>query len=181
MEVHVDLKRMEFDARVTLKKVTKPVEIPVPQGLVYDYYEIATNIKSDNIKSATVTFRVRKSWCENHDIHLETITLCRYAAEGWEELKTAKIEEDDLYCYFSAEKPGPGLSLFVITGEKKDKFLTPAPTATPAPTVTPAPTATPTPPVDNGDVVVIKWVIILAVIVALTVFVIVFSYLSRKR
>jgi len=179
MKVLIDLKSMEIDARVTLKQIEKPAEIPDPLGIVYDCFEITTNIERENIKSAAVNFRVSKSWSDTNDINVATIKMCRYAnAKGWEELETEKIKEDDDYFYFSAETPGSGLSLFVITGEKKVEFAPPTPAPTPYPTAPPAPSPTPAPP---APIPVIKWFIIMAAIVASAVIVIVFFYWYRRR
>jgi hypothetical protein len=128
-EVRIDLKKVEFNARVTPDKVEKPVAISVPEGNVYGYFEIT--------------------------------------------METEKIKEDDDYIYFSAETSGPGLSLFVITGEKKVAISTPTPTSTPYPTVSPTPSPTPTPRV--------KGFVIMAAIIALAAIVIVFSFRSSKR
>lgn len=172
---------MEFYATVTLKKIDKPVEIPAPRGIVYGCFEITTNIERENIESATVNFRVSKSWCDTNDISVTTIKMCRYAnGKGWDELETEKTKEDDDYFYFSAETPGPGLSLFVITGEKIAP-PTPAPALTPTPS--PPPTATPSPPptAPPAQVPVIKWFIIIAAIVVSAVIVLIFFYWFRRR
>ena len=175
-EVRIDLKNVDFNARVTSDKVEKPMEISVPEGNVYGYFEITTTIKSENIKSTAINFRVRKSWCVTNSINVTTIKMCRYTnVKGWDELETEKIKEDDDYIYFSAETSGPGLSLFVITGEKKVAISTPTPTSTPYPTMSPTPTPSPTP------IPRVRWFVIMAAIIALAAIVIVFSYWSSKR
>ena len=179
LEVTADLERMAINARVALKKILKPVELPNPQGIVYGYFEISTTLKSENVKSAGIYFRVSKSWIDDNEI--ATINMCRYAS-GWEELKTEKVKEDNNYFYYIAETPG--LSIFVIIGEKKAEDFTP-PAMTPTPTVQPTtspvpsviPTATSAPPS------MIPWIglRIIAVIVASAMIVLVAYLLLRGR
>jgi PGF-pre-PGF domain-containing protein len=142
IEISTELERMAINARVGLNAVKKPVEITDPPGIVYDYFEISTNLKSENIKSAGINFRVSKSWIDDNKI--AKIKMRRYRS-SWEELKTEKVKEDNNYFYYTAETPG--LSIFVITGEKKAEVITPlatTPTPTVPPTTSPVPSATPT-------------------------------------
>nr|QNO56396.1 hypothetical protein EIIOIEJP_00003 [Methanosarcinales archaeon ANME-1 ERB7] len=148
-KVSIDLKSMKINAKVALKKIDKPSEIPDPPGILYSYFDIFTNLESENIHATTIHFRVHKSWTVFNDVNVETIKLWRYT-NGWEELETAKIKEDDNHLHFCAETKG--FSLFAITSEKRAVAVTPtAPTPTPTaptPTPTPTPTApTPTPPI----------------------------------
>jgi PGF-pre-PGF domain-containing protein len=142
LEVRTDLERMAINARVALKKLEKPKEISDSQGIVYNSFEITTNIESQNIKSACINFRVPKLWIGDNEI--ATINMYRYDGD-WKELKTDKVKEDNNYFYYTAETPG--LSIFVITGEKEAvEFTPPAATPTPAilPTTSPLPSAIPT-------------------------------------
>jgi len=133
------------DVNVMVEEVAKPEEIAEAPGTVYAYYNItATNLTDVNV-TTTIEFKVSKSWMADENIEEATIRLCRYD-EGWKALPTSKINEDDVYVYFSAETHG--FSIFAISGTKKEEAtVTPAP-ATPAPTITPpatAPTPAPTP------------------------------------
>ena len=163
LEVSIDLKNMTSDARVALKVMNKPAEIPDPPGTVYSYFELPANLETENIQSASMSFRVNKSWTVIDDISVATIKLCRYAsANGWEELETSKIKEDEDYLYFSADET-PALSLFAITGEKKGVgFAPPAPSA-------PVP------------VPVIGWFIIIVAIAASAIIVSVVYLALRRR
>jgi PGF-pre-PGF domain-containing protein len=175
LEVRTDLERLAIKARVALKKLEKPVEITDPQGIVYGYFEILTNLESENIKSASINFRVSKSWIDENGI--ATIKIYRYN-EDWEELKTEKMKEDNKYFYYTAETSG--LSMFVITGEREVVEFTP-PATIPAPTVlpttSPVPAATPTlaPPAMLSRI----GLLIIAVIVASAMIVLV-AYLLLK-
>jgi PGF-pre-PGF domain-containing protein len=175
LEVRTDLERMGINARVALKKLEKPKEISDSQGIVYNSFEITTNLESENIKSASINFRVSKSWIDENGI--ATIKIYRYN-EDWEELKTEKMKEDNKYFYYTAETSG--LSMFVITGEREVVEFTP-PATIPAPTVlpttSPVPAATPTlaPPAMLSRI----GLLIIAVIVASAMIVLV-AYLLLK-
>jgi len=183
LEVTADLERMAINARIALKDVEKPVEIPEPQGIVYDYFEITTNLESGNIKSAGIKFRVSKSWIDDNEI--ATIKMCRCGG-AWKELKTEKVKEDNNYFYYTAETPG--LSIVVITGEKKAEVITPLattptpsvqPTASPIPSATPTviPTATPAPPAMVQGIELL----IIAVMVASAMIVVIALLGGRKK
>jgi PGF-pre-PGF domain-containing protein len=177
LELTTDLERLAIKARVALKKLEKPVEITDPQGIVYGYFEILTNLESENVKSASINFRVSKSWIEDNEI--AKIKMCRYN-EDWEELKTEKMKEDNKYFYYTAETSG--LSIFVITGEKKAEVFTP-PTTALNPTVLPitslVPSATPTlaPPAMLSRI----GLPIIAVIAASAMIVLVALLIRRKK
>jgi PGF-pre-PGF domain-containing protein len=173
-KISIDLKSVTINAKVALKKVDKPAEIPDPQGIVYGYFDISANLEPENIHSTLINFRVHKSWTAINDVSVDLIKLYRYA-NGWEELKPSKIKEDDDYLYFSAETPA--LSLFVITGEKRAvEFVLPTPTQTP-PTVPTTPSPTPAHP---APVPVIGWFIIVVAIVA-TAIIVAVTYLVLRR
>ncbi len=179
IEVRTDLERMAINARVALKKLEKPEEILDSQGIVYGYFELSTNLKSENVKSVGINFRVSKSWIGDNEI--ATIDMYRYNGD-WEELKTEKWKEDNNYFYYIAETPG--FSIFVITGDKKAEEFTP-PVTTPTPTVLPTtspvpsatPTATPAPPAIMSRIEML----IIAVIIASAMIVLVALLVGRKK
>lgn len=172
LEVSIDLKNMTKDAKVSLKIMGKPAEVPDPPGTVYSYFENPTNLEPENIHSISMSFRVNKSWTIINNISVETIKLCRYAsATGWEELETTKIKEDEDYFYFSADTPG--LSVFAITGEKKGVGFVPSAATTTTP-ITPTTPTTPTPPVvppkPPGALIIIGILIIAVIILGAVVY-----------
>ena len=185
LEVRTDLERMAINARVALKDVPKHVEITDPPGIVYDYFKITTNLESENVKSASINFRVSKSWIDDNEI--ATIKMHRYNGD-WKELKTEKEKEDNNYFYYTAETRE--LSFFVITGEKKAEVFTP-PTTTPTPTVLPTtspvpsaiPTATPVPTAIHAPPAIMSRIelLIIAVIVASAMIVLVALLRGRKK
>ncbi|RZN34570.1 MAG: PGF-pre-PGF domain-containing protein [Methanophagales archaeon ANME-1-THS] len=184
-KVSVDLKRMTFNAQAALKKTDKPPDLPDPDGLVYGYFEITTNLEPENLRSARVYFRVSTIWMATNGVDVERIKLCRCApaaSKRWEELATTKIKEDGMYSYFSADMHA--LSLFSITGEKSAELPPPAP-ATPTPSMpSPTPVSTfvsPTPALAQvPPAPVIQWIVIIVAIVASAITVSV-AYLLLRR
>ncbi len=187
-KVLIDLKSMKINAKVALKKVDKPAEFPDPSGIVYGYFDISTNIEPEKIRASKIHFKILKSWTVFNDVNAETIKLWRYA-EGWEELETVKIKEDDNHLHFYAETKC--FSLIAITSEKRVPDVTPtapAPTAaTPTSTpTTPAPTPpsespVPSPPVDRAPISLTGRLIIIVAIVALAIAVSVTCLVLRRR
>jgi PGF-pre-PGF domain-containing protein len=187
-KVLIDLKGMKINAKVALKKVDKPAEFPDPSGIVYGYFDISTNIEPEKIRASKIHFKILKSWTVFNDVNAETIKLWRYA-EGWEELETVKIKEDDNHLHFYAETKC--FSLIAITSEKRVPDVTPtapAPTAaTPTSTpTTPAPTPpsespVPSPPVDRAPISLTGRLIIIVAIVALAIAVSVTCLVLRRR
>ena len=165
---------MTINAKVALKKIDKPAEIPDPLGIVYGYFDISTNLEPENIQSTSINFRVHKSWTVINDVYVETIKLYRYA-NGWQELETTKIKEDDNYFYFSADTKG--FSLFAITGEKRAVVTPTAPTPT-STTESPIPSFTPAPP---APAPMMRWFIIIVAIVSSMIIVSVTYLVLRRR
>jgi len=181
-KVSIDLTSMTINAKVALKKVDKPAEIPDPPGMVYGYFDISTNIEPEKIRASKIHFKILKSWTVVNDVYAETIKLWRYV-NGWEELETAKIEEDDNYLHFYAETKC--FSLIAITSEKRALDVTPtAPAPTPtAPTPTPpSESPVPSPPVHPAPVSLTgKLIIIIVAIVAVAMIVSVTYWVLRRR
>jgi PGF-pre-PGF domain-containing protein len=93
----------------------KPEEISAPEGIVHAYLEIlAEKLSNADISTATITFKVERSWIKNQNIDETTITLYRYHAGEWQPLTTEKGWEDEEYIYFTAMTPG--FSVFAIAG-----------------------------------------------------------------
>ncbi|WP_319506678.1 PGF-pre-PGF domain-containing protein [uncultured Methanolobus sp.] len=66
---------------------------------------VDSNLASDIIGNSKVNFKVEKSWINDNDIDLSTITLCRYSNSKWDQLSTESKGEDDLYFYFVSTTP----------------------------------------------------------------------------
>ena len=171
-----------YNVSIVVEKLAKVVGITDAPGVVLSYFNITvTNLTGVNA-SATVEFKVSKSWMSENSIEEETIRLYKYE-EGigrWFALPTSKIGEDSSFSYFSAETSS--FSLFAISGEVKSAGKTPQPTTvgitqtlpapSPMPTYfaspTPASELTPTPiattPIAPAPSLTINWFIIIAII-----------------
>lgn len=154
LSISMDLEEAAFGLKTELEKVDAPPEIPTPDGSVYAYFEITSNVEPDNLKKGEVKFRVGEEWVRTNGISNDTIKLERHVSgNGWEALPTTEIGADGRAIYFSAEVPA--FSLFAITGEKK-------PGEFPLPTETPIPSpAVPAP----EPVLVTRWVVAVAFLV----------------
>jgi|GEM_PF-2944506 len=91
-----------------------------PDGEVYQLMNILVGNErfesEDNINGASINFRVPKSWVEENNIDISTITINRFHDEKWNALPTEMTYEDEEYYYFTAETPG--FSRYAITGDK---------------------------------------------------------------
>jgi len=170
-----------YNVSIKVEKLAKITGITDAPGVVLSYFNITiANLTGVNV-SATIEFKVSKSWMSENSIEEETIRLYKYKGrEGigrWLALPTSKIGEDSSFSYFSAETSS--FSLFAISGEVKSAGKTPQPTAastpqtllthspTPSrfPSPTPASELTPTPIATTpAPIMTIKLLIIIAII-----------------
>jgi len=91
-----------------------------PEGEVYQLMNILVGNErfesGDNINGASIKFRVSKSWVEENNIDVSSITINRFHDDKWNALPTEMAYEDEEYYYFTAETPG--FSRYAITGDK---------------------------------------------------------------
>lgn len=120
---------ISFDPEKTVGKTTTIVEMlrnkssltpGAPEDEVYSYLNIwvgngGYGNDENNLKNASICFRVEKSWTENQNINRNSIILNRYSDKKWNELPTSWLGEDDKYLYFSAKTPG--FASFAVTGK----------------------------------------------------------------
>jgi len=93
-----------------------------------------------NVKDPTITFKVNRSWVNDNDIILNTISFCTYNDDNktWENMSTQKIGEDSISYQFKASLPIRGnLGPMAISGKELVYIPTPVPTPTPTPVITP--------------------------------------------
>ncbi len=97
---------------ITTAGVTKYSE----DNKVYKYFQIEpTGISDEDLTSVNIEFSIAKSFFYDH--HRDTTNLNRYK-EGWEELDTEDLSQDEInYAFFEAESPG--FSDFVIVSDKR--------------------------------------------------------------
>jgi len=188
-----------YNVSIVVEKLAGIEGITAAPGIVLSYFNITvTNLTGVNA-SATVEFKVSKSWMSENSIEEETIRLYKYEErEGigrWFALPTSKIGEDSSFSYFSAET---SLSLFAISGKVKSAGKTPQPTAagipqtlptyshTPSrfPSPTPASELTPTPiattPIAPAPSLTINWFIIIAIIASSAIIAAVLYLILRR-
>jgi len=103
---------------VTVNCVTKgekPVDVTMPpEDICYMYLIVDTNVDESDISSATINFKVEQIWFVDNDLEKDSVKLCRYSDDGWEELSTEFVDEDETYVYYEANTPG--FSTFAIVG-----------------------------------------------------------------
>ncbi|MBI2579158.1 MAG: PGF-pre-PGF domain-containing protein [Candidatus Aenigmarchaeota archaeon] len=108
----IDVVNAVKDVSITVKEVTAP-SVPAPPQGVYKYLDIKTiNISDSDIKSASITFSVNKTWLADKDRN--SVKLSRYAG-GWNELPTTLLSEETASVKYTAATPG--FSVFAITAQ----------------------------------------------------------------
>ncbi|MCL7413563.1 MAG: PGF-pre-PGF domain-containing protein [ANME-2 cluster archaeon] len=112
-----------------------------PPDEVYKNFNVWTGLKgwftSNHIADPTLVFVVEKSWLENNNLDLSSVSLYWYNTNKWDKLSTQKINEDSVRYYFKANLPITGtLGSMAISGQ------TESPTTTETTPITDA-TATP--------------------------------------
>ncbi|MFH1400316.1 MAG: PGF-pre-PGF domain-containing protein, partial [Nanoarchaeota archaeon] len=113
----VDVNVNEATTQVTLKVVAhsdRPGSTSKSKSSnVYKYMEITkTNLDDDNIKDASMKFKVEKSWLSANNVRKDDVALFRYVLGSWEELSTSVSSQDADNVYFKAGTPG--FSVFMI-------------------------------------------------------------------
>lgn len=82
-------------------------------GYQYEMLEINhEDLQNEDIKSAKISFSVRDTWLQEHNIQKEDVYLYRYVNGEWQELKTVYEEDNRTHHFYSALSPG--LSSFMI-------------------------------------------------------------------
>jgi PGF-pre-PGF domain-containing protein len=123
------IKSLEFKTKADFNNVNlsitklneKPVDIienPIGNCTSYVYLDIKLTsndvyMHEEEFEFLKFQFKVYKSWMENNNIELESITLVRFHNE-WQPLPTIFLFEDEFYLYFEAESPG--LSIYTVVG-----------------------------------------------------------------
>jgi len=178
------------NAGIAIQQIEKPANTADVSGMAYYYFNITTtNLTATDIATATIEFKVNKSWINENDLDETTITLNRYSniTGNWCVLPTTKIEEDNTSLYFESETHG--FSFFAVSGEKRAVTMatTEAQTAeataipVPLPKVTPV-SSTPTPVPPSTHIHGLPWFLILIVIAVIVIGgIIIVVVLKRKK
>lgn len=126
------VKYVVFDAKKSLGKTTTVVEMlkgrstltpNMPEGEVYRYLNIWVGndgiATPENIENAVIGFMVNKTWVNENDIDISSISLNCYDGEKWEPLSVKQVGEDEGYLCLEAKTVR--FSHFAITGKKSDE------------------------------------------------------------
>ena len=81
----------------------------------YQYYNITTDINSNDINESYIEFAVRNSWIAENNVG--SVSMNRYVY-GWQKLDTQKIKNDSNFTYYITK--APGFSLFGISAQKSE-------------------------------------------------------------
>ena len=154
-EVKLEVTNKVTNAGVSVQALeSKPTTIAeAPAATVYKYMKIEkSNMVAADIKSATITFKVEKSWLTANKIDQANVILSRYTTK-WEELATEVSSSDATTVTYKATTSG--FSYFAITTKSAGTTAITTPTipeATTTPTTaaeekkeTTTPAVTPTP------------------------------------
>ena len=122
------------DITVTVKESSLPTDASAPIesdiGIMYKYLELTkSEFTNDDITTATIKFKIEKTWITSNSIDEDKVYLYRYANNTWEKLTTTKLSSDANYIYYEAESTG--LSVFAIGGEKLPTTTTTLPAGLP--------------------------------------------------
>lgn len=177
------------NAGIAIQQIEKLANITNVSGIPYRYFNITTtNLTATDIATATIEFKVNKTWINESNIDETTITLNRYSniTGNWRALPTTKIEEDNTSLYFESETPA--FSFFAVSGEKKTVSIATAeaPTAeataipVPLPKVTPV-SSIPTPVSLSTHIHGFPGSLILIVIAVIVIGGIIIVVLKRKK
>ena len=115
----------KFTVTNSTKPSGSPLAIASADGLVYNYFEITSTIPNSNIATATITFKVLKTWISSNNIDPDQVFLKKLVNNEWVELPTIRTGEDASYYYY--ETTVSSFSTYAIVGYNK-KATTPAPT-----------------------------------------------------
>ena len=127
-EISLTVKQTTNGAEVKIKKLTdKPTDITVTPTVLYQYLQIDTVNLSANLATATIKFKVPKSWVQTNNINSKSVTLKKWSA-SWIILPTTFEKEDSSYYYFISTTTS--FSVFAITGSKIEEIPLQATTAT---------------------------------------------------
>lgn len=127
-EISLAVKQTTSGAEVKIKKLTdKPTDITIAPTILYQYLQIDTTNLSANLATATIKFKVPKSWVQANNIDAKSITLKKWSA-SWIILPTTFEKEDSSYYYFTSTTTS--FSVFAITGSKIEEIPLQATTAT---------------------------------------------------
>jgi len=131
MDIYINLSNVT----VLAERVETPgnISAPLPSDIVYTYLNIKVKNASGAQIDGKIEFRIAKSWLNDNNINVSTVTLWRYnesmdggTVAGWSAFPTYKskvsYDDENASVYFEAvTKLIDEYSLFAVTGEKEEE------------------------------------------------------------
>jgi len=117
-QIQIEVNEKAENVKLTvIKYKSKPEEISVASGKVDKYLEVKEQNLKENLKKATITIQVEKSWISSNSLERDDIALFKFGdiSKQWNELTTTYKTEDATYYYYDVEVTS--FSYFAI-GEK---------------------------------------------------------------
>ena len=106
------------------KPTGSPLAIASTTGAVYNYIQITSTIPNSNIATATIKFKVPKTWFTTENIDYTTIALKKLVNNVWVEYATTSASEGSSYYYY--ETVVSSFSSYVIVGKYTNATTLPA-------------------------------------------------------
>jgi len=135
---------------IVSKYEAKPEDVVEKLGKVYQYMQIETENLKDNLESAIITIRVEKSWVSENNVSKDDLALFKFNNETNEWEELVTIYKEEDATYYYFDAVLTSFSYFAISISEKTGV---------------------------GNLV---WVVIIALIIVLTVFV-TYIIMSRKN
>jgi PGF-pre-PGF domain-containing protein len=98
----------------------RPADIAPLEGKLYGLYNLT--IDPLEISSASIDFRIEKTWLNENNLSKSNVKLARYHDDNWESLDTVINDEDNTFVYYSSTTPE--FSVFAIYAEKLSAEMT---------------------------------------------------------
>lgn len=119
-EIKIKTKNAVTGVSITVEDSSQPagagLAISTADGKTYKYLQITVSgITNDDIESATIKFKIPKSWFEDNSLDSNTVLLNKYVDGDWNPLGTTMTSQDDTYYYYEATTSG--FSYFAITAK----------------------------------------------------------------
>jgi PGF-pre-PGF domain-containing protein len=120
VESEMDIEKISVSVQ---KLDSKPDNIPgSAPGEVHSYLNIeVSELDTENIAGASITFKVEKSWLEENGISTDDVVLSHYTGSAWDQLETTVSSDDGEYVYYVAKTPG--FSTFAISTRSEEDYV----------------------------------------------------------
>jgi PGF-pre-PGF domain-containing protein len=122
---HIQFKSLtnsgEITAKVEILKSTSSLVTKAPPDIVYKNLNVWVGnlgwFTEKNVADPVITFSVEKSWAENNNINLNSISLYNFNENTWKKISTEKIDGNSTMLYFKASLPVGPLGPMSISGQ----------------------------------------------------------------